>query len=77
MKSRYIWLAVTADKYELPLAVADSGAELAKKLKVSRNTISAKEHRYRTRTRVPRKYVTKNTHFGEQYRVVKVKIEEE
>ena len=29
-ESRYYWLIVTADEYELPLVVADSVAELAK-----------------------------------------------
>ena len=28
MKSKYLWLCVTADEYELPLAVADSAREL-------------------------------------------------
>lgn len=28
----YLWLAVTPDKYELPIAVADSAAELGRML---------------------------------------------
>ena len=29
MKSKYLWLCVTADEYELPLAVAETSTELA------------------------------------------------
>lgn len=36
---KVIWMAVTPDKYELPVAVADSAIELGKKLGVSKNTI--------------------------------------
>lgn len=32
MRSKHLWLAVTADKYELPLCVEDSAAKLAKQL---------------------------------------------
>lgn len=40
-----VWLYVTNDKYELPLAVADSLSILARKLGVSTNTIhSAMSH---------------------------------
>lgn len=35
-----LYLATTTDKYELPIAVADSVRELAKMLKVHPNTIS-------------------------------------
>ena len=28
MRQRYLWLAVTADEYELPLAVCDTSKEL-------------------------------------------------
>ena len=30
--SRYLWLCVEADEYELPLVVADSARELAQKV---------------------------------------------
>ena len=48
-----IWMAVTPDEYELPVAVADTAAELGKKLGVSKNTIyscisHAKEHGYKS-----------------------------
>ena len=34
-----IYMAVTSDKYELPIAIADSGEELAKLLGVTRGSI--------------------------------------
>ena len=34
-----IWMMVTMDEYELPLAVAESAGELAKKVGVDKNTI--------------------------------------
>ena len=37
-QKRYFWLAVTADEYELPLAVEDTAAALARRLGVSENT---------------------------------------
>lgn len=36
---KYLWLAVTADKYELPLAVADSAAELGRMFGMKKNSI--------------------------------------
>lgn len=30
MRQKYLWLAVTADKYELPLAVTDTAEELGR-----------------------------------------------
>lgn len=30
MADRYVWMKVTNDKYELPVAIADSSEELAK-----------------------------------------------
>lgn len=35
-----LWIAVTADEYELPLAVADTGTELSKMLGVSCSAIT-------------------------------------
>ena len=34
-----LWMAVTPDKYELPIAVADTGKELAKILGVTESNI--------------------------------------
>lgn len=43
--SKYLWLAVTADEYELPLAVADTSRELGKMLGLSHNTIEVAAYR--------------------------------
>ncbi|WP_252242906.1 hypothetical protein [Clostridium sp. ZS2] len=45
--SKYLWIAISQDKYELPLAVEESALKLAKKLKVSHSCITASEYRYR------------------------------
>ena len=37
---RYLYVATTKDKYELPIAVADSVSELAKMLNMKPTTIS-------------------------------------
>lgn len=36
---KYYWLAVTADKYELPIAVADTAGELAQLMGTTENNI--------------------------------------
>lgn len=36
-----LWMKVTMDKYELPLAVADSSRELARCLGVSASTVAS------------------------------------
>lgn len=36
-----LWMKVTMDEYELPLAVADSSGELARRLGVSRSTVAS------------------------------------
>ena len=38
---RYIWIAVEADKYELPIAIADTAKELAAIMGVSIQTINS------------------------------------
>jgi hypothetical protein len=38
-RQRYLWLAVTADKYELPLAVADTAGDLGQMLGITKSTI--------------------------------------
>lgn len=43
---RYIWMEVTPDKYELPVAVADSLSALAKLLGVSPSAISHSVHKF-------------------------------
>ena len=41
MKNNAVYMLVTQDKYELPLAVADSIAELARIIGVKQNYISS------------------------------------
>lgn len=40
MATRFLWLWVTQDKYSLPLAVADSGSQLARMCGVRPNSIA-------------------------------------
>ena len=42
----YIWLAVTPDEYELPIAVEKSAYLLAKLLGVTKNTVQLASHAY-------------------------------
>lgn len=39
MRKRIIWMMVTMDKFELPLVVADTAAELAQKCGTTENCI--------------------------------------
>lgn len=43
-----IWLKVSKDKYELPVDVADSAQELARKYGIKANTIHSAAKRYDT-----------------------------
>ena len=52
MKPKYIYVATTYDKYELPVAVADSVAELAKltgktKVSIAKRVRDGRSHFYR------------------------------
>lgn len=47
-KEQYVWLLITTDKYELPLAVADTAVELAGMLGVSPHSIVSYYSRYTT-----------------------------
>ena len=42
---QYLWMAVTADEYELPLAVEDTAAALARRLGISEDTVRVIEYR--------------------------------
>lgn len=48
MKYSKLWLKVTSDAYELPLAVADTAVELARLCGVTVNTIYAQMSRVRS-----------------------------
>ena len=39
MSSKYLWIAVDADEYELPLYVADSARELAEKFGTTKHNV--------------------------------------
>lgn len=57
-QKEFLYLAVTNDKYELPIAVADSASELAKMLGIERQTVyvnlcrSAKDKRKIVKVRI-------------------------
>lgn len=57
MAVKYYWMAVTADKYELPLAVADSSYLLARMLGVHKGTALACEARSQSGKNTGRKIV--------------------
>ena len=40
-----LWMKVTDDKYELPIAIAESRAKLARKLGIKTNSIAAAIYR--------------------------------
>lgn len=52
-----IYMAISQDKYELPLAVADTVVELAKMLGVSKNTIYSTMSKYKAGERKKPKYI--------------------
>lgn len=54
---KYYWMAVTADEYELPLAVAESSSSLAKMLGVQQGTVLACEARGRSGRTTGRKII--------------------
>jgi hypothetical protein len=41
MSSKYLWIAVDADEYELPLYVADSARELAEKFGTTKHNVES------------------------------------
>ena len=65
-----LWMAVTADEYELPLAVEKTSYALAEKMKVAPCTISIMESRYRRG--ILKNKIRRPTNYGQPYRVVKV-----
>lgn len=51
-RKKYLYMAVTRDEIELPVCVADSAAELARRMGVKTNTVHAgicryEKHRYK------------------------------
>ena len=71
-----LWMAVTADKYELPLAVEETSTALAKRMGTNKNAIYANMSRYR-RGVVKGSTKGRKSHFGKKYHVIKVEESEE
>lgn len=73
-QKQYLRMAVTADEYELPLAVEDTAAALARRLGVSENTVRTVEYRGKNeRYRKTRKGPMPG--FGTRYKVRKVEVD--
>lgn len=71
---QYLWMAVTADEYELPLVIEDTAAALARRLGVSENTVRTVEYRGKNeRYRKTRKGPMPG--FGTRYKVRKVEVD--
>ena len=73
-QKRYFWLAVTADEYELPLAVEDTAATLARRLGVSEDTVRVMEYRGKNE-RYRRTKKGPMPGFGTRYKVRKVEVD--
>ena len=74
-QKRYFWLAVTADEYELPLAVEDTAAALARRLGVSEDTVRVMEYRGKNE-RYRRTKKGPIPGFGTRYKIRKVEAEQ-
>lgn len=71
---QYLWMAVTADEYELPLVIEDTAAALARRLGVSENTVRTMEYRGKNeRYRKTRKGPMPG--FGTRYKIRKVEVD--
>ena len=72
---QYLWMAVTADEYELPLVIEDTAAALARRLGVSENTVRTVDYRGKNeRYRKTRKGPMPG--FGVRYKVRKVEVKQ-
>lgn len=57
MIQKYLWLAVTADKYELPLAVCDTARELGEIYGIKKSSVMSMVARGRNGKSSGRKFV--------------------
>ncbi len=73
-QKQYLWMAVTADEYELPLIVEDTAAALARRLGVSENTVRTVEYRGKNE-RYSRTRKGPMPGFGTRYKVRKVEVD--
>lgn len=71
---QYLWMAVTADEYELPLAVEDTAAALARRLGVSEDTVRVMEYRGKNE-RYRRTKKGPMPGFGTRYKIRKVEVD--
>lgn len=71
---QYLWMAVTADEYELPLVIEDTAAALARRLGVSENTVRTVEYRGKNE-RYRRTKKGPMPGFGTRYKVRKVEVD--
>lgn len=55
--AKYIWMAVTPDEYELPLAIADTAKELAELVGISTETVKSNTCRHNSGNMSGRKFV--------------------
>lgn len=55
--SRYLWLAVTADKYEFPIEIETTAKKLADKLGIKVSTVIKNEKRNQSGRNTGRKIV--------------------
>lgn len=54
---KYLWLAVTPDKYELPLCVEETSGKLAKRLGIKPDSVISAAHKNRSGKTTGRKIV--------------------
>ena len=70
MRSTSVYIAVTSDQYELPIAIADTGPELAALLGISPDAVWQREHQTRVGiNRNPGKY--------RGYKIIRVDLEDD
>lgn len=63
-----VYMIVTADKYELPLAVRDTAGEIADLLG---------RYVWDVRSMISRKTVSRETYNGHEFKIIKVEIDDE
>lgn len=57
MNEKYLWMKITNDKYELPIAIADSAAELARMTGTTKNNVCVSYNQLKNGKRKFSKYI--------------------